>query len=243
VSRLLALIVTFATLLIGQAYAACSGPAGQAGEQIYDSSRNIMAYCNGSIWTSMAGGVSVTIGGSTYNNTPGGSANQVQYNNGSGGFAGDSGLTYSGGLLTATNISTTDLTASGNVTAAAFYGDGSHLTGIGISSVPWVSITSVPAGVANISNSMGSVSATTFTASGYVSATTYYGDGSQLTGISTQTDRIVSGSAFVKALQDAGGEVSGTLKLTSTGSEPCDAAHYNAVRIDPVTHFMQMCRP
>ena len=56
-------------------------------------------------------------------------------------------------------------------------------------------------------------------------------------------DRIVSGSAFGKELQDAGGEVFGTLKLTSTGSEPCDAAHYNAARIDPVTHIMQMCRP
>lgn len=124
--RILALAVVTAGLAAGQAHAACSGPAGQAGDQIYDSSRNIMAYCNGSIWTSMAGGVSVTVGGTTYNNTPGGSANEVQYNNGSGGFAGDSGMTYSSGLLTVTNISTTNLTASGNVTAAAFYGDGSN---------------------------------------------------------------------------------------------------------------------
>lgn len=188
--NLLAVLLAGAVLTSAPAFADCVSPTAMAGATAYASNVATMVYCNGTNWVSMSGGVSVTVGGTTYNNTPGGSANQVQYNNGSGGFAGDSGLTYSGGLMTATNISTTNLTASGNVTAAAFYGDGSHLTGI-----------------------------------------------------STQTDRIVSGSAFVKALQDAGGEVSGTLKLTSTGSETCDAAHYNAVRIDPVTHFMQMCRP
>ncbi|OPH84357.1 hypothetical protein [Nitrobacter vulgaris] len=79
--------------------------------------------------------------------------------------------------------------------------------------------------------------------SGTVSASRFVGDGSSLTGITSAGDRIVSGSAFVKALQGAGGEVSGTLKLTSSGSEPCDAAHYNTMRIDPVTHFIEVCRP
>ncbi|WP_439926188.1 hypothetical protein [Nitrobacter sp. JJSN] len=111
------------------AWAACSSPAANAGDQSFDSTQNVMVYCDGSNWISMAGGVSVTIGGTT--NVPGGSANQVQYNNGSGGFAGDSGLTYSSGLLTVTNVSATNMSASGNVTAGAFYGDGSHLTGVG----------------------------------------------------------------------------------------------------------------
>lgn len=242
--RVLALAVAGVGLAIGQAHAACSNPAGSAGATTYATNANMMVYCDGTNWVSMAGGVSVTVGGTTYNNTPGGSANQVQYNNGSGGFAGDSGMTYSSGLLTVTNISTTNLTASVNVTAAAFYGDGSNLTGIGISSVPWVSLTNVPAGVANISNSTGNISATTFTASSYVSASTYYGDGSQLTGISTVNDRIVSGSVSAIAQGSSGVvNVNGTLALTNTGSETCDAAHAYSLRINQATQMLQMCRP
>jgi hypothetical protein len=132
-NKLPSLLAAIASLLAVPAFAACVSPPATAGATAYASNIATMVYCDGTHWVSMAGGVSATIGGTTYNNTPGGSASQVQYNNGSGGFAGDSGLTYSSGLLTATNISTTNLTASGNITAAAFYGDGSHLTGISTS--------------------------------------------------------------------------------------------------------------
>jgi len=78
--------------------------------------------------------------------------------------------------------------------------------------------------------------------SGTVSATRFIGDGSGLTGIA-QGDRITSGTAFVKALQDQGGEVSGTLKLTSTGSENCGVSTYNTIRLNPSTNKLEICRP
>ena len=79
--------------------------------------------------------------------------------------------------------------------------------------------------------------------SGTVSATHFVGDGSGLTNLSVQGDRITSGTASVIATQDTGAEVSGTLKLTNTGSESCDPAHYNALRVDPTTHSIQICLP
>lgn len=63
------------------AYATCAGPAGNAGDIIYASNYNAMAFCNGTTWTSMAGGVSVTVntsGGGTAN--PAGSTGDVQFN-------------------------------------------------------------------------------------------------------------------------------------------------------------------
>jgi hypothetical protein len=78
---------------------------------------------------------------------------------------------------------------------------------------------------------------------GTVSATNFVGDGSGLTGIAANGDRLTSGTAFVQAVRDRGGEVSGTLTLTSTGDEVCDAAHHYALRVNPSTGFVQMCRP
>ena len=37
--------------------------------------------------------------------------------------------------------------------------------------------------------------------------------------------------------------VSGTLKLASDGSEPCDSDHLNALRFNPSTHSLQICQP
>tara|TARA_R100000808_G_C2150353_1_gene159088 strand:+ start:1497 stop:3371 length:1875 start_codon:yes stop_codon:yes gene_type:complete len=56
--------------------------------------------------------------------TPGGVNTQVQYNDG-GSFQGDANLTWDGSQLSTTNVS-----ASTNISASAFYGDGSNLTGI-----------------------------------------------------------------------------------------------------------------
>ena len=69
--------------LSASAWAACSSPAANAGEQSFDSNQNVMVYCDGTNWVSMAGGVSVTIGGTTNNATAGGAGTQVQYNDGS----------------------------------------------------------------------------------------------------------------------------------------------------------------
>jgi len=97
-------IATFAAALsVGfsaSAWAACSSPAGQTGDQAYNSSSNVMAYCDGTNWISMAGGVAVNIGGAdTY----------VQYNSGGTAFGGSSAFTWNTGTntLTATNMAGT----------------------------------------------------------------------------------------------------------------------------------------
>ena len=66
--------------------------------------------------------------------------------------------------------------------------------------------------------------------SGTVSATRFVGDGSGLTNLSVQGDRITSGTASVVANQDTGVsvsaplEVSGSIKMVDTSGAPCDAA-------------------
>jgi len=57
--------------------------------------------------------------------SPGGSTTEVQYNSG-GSFAGSSNFTFDGTTITVTG----DVTASINMSASAFYGDGSNLSGI-----------------------------------------------------------------------------------------------------------------
>jgi hypothetical protein len=111
--------------MAGQAYAACTSPAGQTGDQAFNGTQNVMAYCDGTNWISMAGGVSVTIGGTT--NNPGGSTGQVQYNSG-GAFAGSSAFTYSSGLLSVTNISTTGITST-NISTTNLTVNGVAITG------------------------------------------------------------------------------------------------------------------
>jgi len=112
-------------------HAACSGPAGTAGQMTYASNYNSMAYCDGSNWVSMAGGVSVTIGGTTnnYNATAAGSAGYVQYNDGSNGFAASSSFTYSGGLLTVTGTVTATNVYASNISTTTLWVNGQQITG------------------------------------------------------------------------------------------------------------------
>jgi hypothetical protein len=78
--------------------------------------------------------------------------------------------------------------------------------------------------------------------SGTVSATRFVGNGSGLTGISATGDRIVSGSVSAVAEQTSGTvRVSGTPAMVNTGQEVCGPATYNSFRINPVTHFMELC--
>lgn len=79
-ARALALMAGFIAA-VQTANAACTGPTGNTGDIIYASNYNTMAFCNGTTWTSMAGGVSVTVntsGGATAN--PAGSTGDVQFN-------------------------------------------------------------------------------------------------------------------------------------------------------------------
>lgn len=43
------------------AYAACSGPAGDAGKIVYNDDHNVMQFCNGTDWVSMVGGVAPSV--------------------------------------------------------------------------------------------------------------------------------------------------------------------------------------
>ena len=71
------------------------------------------------------GGILIT-GGTSGNGVPGGTINQVQINNGSGGFSGSTNLSFDGVILNVVG----DATIDGNVSANYFLGDGSQLTGI-----------------------------------------------------------------------------------------------------------------
>jgi hypothetical protein len=126
-------------------------------------------------------------GGST---SPAGSTGDVQYNAG-GAFSADSGnFTYASGLLSAPSISATNI--SGTVATLNSLGAGS-INASGVVTAAGISATS------NLT------SVTTLYASKYVSAATYYGDGSHLTGISGSTLGTVYGYELITNNQSAGG--------------------------------------
>lgn len=70
-------------------------------------------------------------GGGGGNGSPGGANTFVQYND-NGTFGGDSGFTYNEvtNLLTVENISTTNLSATGNISAGYLVGNGKYITGL-----------------------------------------------------------------------------------------------------------------
>ena len=120
------------------------------------------------------------------------SAGQVGFGTGINAIGGDAGLTYSGGTLTATH----------------FVGDGSGLTGVGGGGSPsWTSIIGVPSGVANISNSTGSVTVTT------VNATT--GTFTNIAGtLSTANQSNVTGLGTIASL--SAGSIAATGNITGS---------------------------
>ena len=128
----------------------------------------------------------------------------VQFNNGANGLGGSTDLIFESGSTSELRLTGSmniegDLSASVNISASAFYGDGSNLTGL----------TTSPAGSDNQiqfndSGDFGASGNLTFdgtslsvtgdiTASVNISASAFFGDGSSLTGISrtysAKTDR------------------------------------------------------
>lgn len=133
------------------ANAACVSPAGNVGDVRYASNYGVMAFCNGTGWVSMAGGVSVTVNTGGGGATPAGSSADVQFNS-AGALAADTGnFTYASGLLTAPNISTTAITASGLGTF------GSALVNGGMTVTGQASITTISTTVLNVAPSISSV--------------------------------------------------------------------------------------
>jgi hypothetical protein len=81
---------------------------------------------------------------------------------------------------------------------------------------------------------------------GTISATNLLVNGVPVTG---QTDRIVSGTANVIANNSSGVsmsvplEVSGSMKLSGLGTEPCNSPeHWGRFRMNPTTGAMEICR-
>ena len=110
------------------------------------------------------------------------------------------GMTFSNNTLTATrndgvnisaNINTlTGLTVNGSLSATTFYGNGSHLTGISTGDTYVTGVTFTSNTLTITTNDGNDVSTninsfTGLTVNGSLTATTLYGDGSHLTGIST----------------------------------------------------------
>ena len=210
--------------------------------------------------TLASGSTAITISAAASSANPGGSDTQVQYNN-NGSFSGSSTFTFdgsgsvaatfvsgttsiSGALATFYDTSVATLTASNHVSASAFYGDGSNLTGISATTSPGGSDTEVQfnnngsfsGSSAFTFDGSGSVAATfvsgttsvsgavatfydttvsTLTASNYVSASAFYGDGSSLTGISATSS---PGGSDTQVQFNNNGSFSGSSAFTFDGS-------------------------
>jgi len=118
-----------------------------------------------------------------------GMTGSIQYQTGGGTFSGSANLVY---LTGSDTLSLTgDISASANVSASAFYGDGSNLSGIttgpaGADTQVQYNDEGALAGSSNLTFNGTSLTVTgDLTASVNVSASAFYGDGSNLTGITS----------------------------------------------------------
>jgi hypothetical protein len=136
---------------------------------------------------------------------PAGSTNEVQYNDGTS-FASSPNFTFDGNNVNVVGI----------ITALEFYGDGSNLTGIatgggdvilGITTITELNVTGISTFGNIVLNPVGIITAS----SGIV---TYYGDGSNLTGIDATALKDSNGNVIVQANPD-GVVVSGVVTATS----------------------------
>ena len=151
-------------------WAACSSPTGQAGQIIWASNLSVPVYCDGTTWQSMAGTMATPatdarIGTITANkwcvangagtgfdctsNSPtvaaSGSTGDVQYNSG-GAFASDTGIfTYSGGVLSAPNLSLSSAITGATATFSGLGTFGSGLINGGLTVTGVASLTAVSA--------------------------------------------------------------------------------------------------
>ncbi len=67
--RLFIIFFVLATLMTTTAHAACISPPGEAGDQIYNSTHNVMQYCNGTHWIAMGSGGADDLGDHTATET------------------------------------------------------------------------------------------------------------------------------------------------------------------------------
>jgi hypothetical protein len=148
-------------LATAPAFAACSTPLGNAGDVVYSSNSNTMAYCNGTFWIAMGLNSAVSYGALTTNDfciaTSGTAISCSTASTGTGNVVLSSSptmtgtvaganstwtgqvavgtTTLSGAMNVAGTITSTGETINGTATATTFSGSGASLTGIGIPSL------------------------------------------------------------------------------------------------------------
>ena len=141
----LALVLMFGAS--SKAFAACSTPAGNAGDIVYSATSNTMAYCNGTFWIAMGSNSDVSYGTLTTNDictatsstaiscatTTTGTGNVVMSSSPTlTGTVAGANATWSGQVAIGTATQNGALNVNGTVTATGFAGSGASLTGIGI---------------------------------------------------------------------------------------------------------------
>lgn len=145
---------TVVCLLSSNAFAACTSPAGNAGDIIYSSTSTVMVYCNGTNWIAMGASSTTSYGVLTPNDfctaTSGTTIACTTAFTGTGnvvlaasptltGTVAGATSTWSGQVAIGTNTLSGALNVSGTVTATTFSGahtgNGSGLTSIGTSSL------------------------------------------------------------------------------------------------------------
>lgn len=151
----------------------------------------------------------------TGNGTVGGANGQIQFNN-AGNFGGLAGFTANvinnnismpNNLSVGSNINVARITATGNITANYFIGNGAFLTGIdaskiqnGNSNVSVAANSNVTISVAGNANVV-TITNNSLVANGNVSANYFIGNGSQLTGI--DTTQIQNGNSNVRVFANS----------------------------------------
>jgi hypothetical protein len=135
---------------------------------------------------------------------------------------------YGDNSLSASFGGFSNLSASANVSASYFYGDGSHLTGVTASAT--VSGDGPIGAIQFKEDASGEISGSTslmfltasntlqvfgaLTASANISASSFYGDGSNLTGVTASAVHVADGPVgSLQFKEDAAGEISGSSKI------------------------------
>lgn len=163
----LLVLLLLAAMAPRAAFAACTSPAGNAGDISYSSTQNIMAYCNGTAWISMGTSVTTTFGTLTTNNfctaTSGTAIACTTASTGTGNVVLATSPTLATATLTSPSmtsptVSSGGLTVSagganitGTVTGTTFSGSGASLTNLNASNITTgiVPVANLGSGTAN----------------------------------------------------------------------------------------------